>query len=55
MSAKSVKLENVTKQFTDDEGKTMTAVNDVSLHIEKGEFATLLELASDAEKQLHCV
>ncbi|MEK4299655.1 ABC transporter ATP-binding protein [Oceanobacillus sp. FSL W8-0428] len=42
MSAKSVKLENVTKQFTDDEGKTMTAVNDVSLHIEKGEFATLL-------------
>jgi len=42
MNAKSVSIKNITKEFTDDQGNTVKAVNNISLTIEKGEFATLL-------------
>ncbi|WP_280770593.1 ABC transporter ATP-binding protein [Salipaludibacillus daqingensis] len=42
MNSKSVSLKNITKEFTDDQGNKVKAVNDVNLTIEKGEFATLL-------------
>ncbi|MFC3852923.1 ABC transporter ATP-binding protein [Salinispirillum marinum] len=42
MSAKSVHLNMVTKEFKDDQGKTSTAVSQVNLKVEPGEFVTLL-------------
>ena len=35
-------LKNIVKQFDDGSGQTVTAVNDLSLTIKKGEFVTLL-------------
>ncbi|TSB48496.1 ABC transporter ATP-binding protein [Alkalicoccobacillus porphyridii] len=40
--AKSVKLENVTKTFTDDQRKSTHAVDHINLHIKEGQFTTLL-------------
>ena len=37
-----LRLEHVTKQFHDGQGAVVTAVDDVSLTIRKGEFVTLL-------------
>ena len=42
MNAKQVDIHNIVKQFTDDEGNTVNAVDDISLTIKEGEFATLL-------------
>ncbi|MCK0470118.1 ABC transporter ATP-binding protein [Halalkalibacter sp. APA_J-10(15)] len=42
MNAKEVSIKNITKEFTDDQGNKVKAVHNVSLTIEKGEFATLL-------------
>ncbi|KAJ48910.1 iron(III) transport system ATP-binding protein [Clostridium tetanomorphum] len=42
MSSKFVKLENITKIYKGNEGKTFTAVDNVSVKIEPGEFVTLL-------------
>ncbi|GIN05890.1 ABC transporter ATP-binding protein [Shouchella clausii] len=42
MRAKSVTLENVTKEFVDAEGNKMRAVDNVSLQIKEGQFITLL-------------
>lgn len=37
-----IRLEGVTKRFVDDHGQTVTAVDDVSLTVEPGEFLVLL-------------
>lgn len=42
MTAQPVHLDMVTKEFVDDQGKRSTAVSNVNLNIELGEFVTLL-------------
>jgi len=42
MSEGYLVLDHITKRFEDGRGSTVTAVDDISLTIEKGEFVTLL-------------
>lgn len=42
MKSRTVTLNNVCKSFVDDSGSSFQAVTDVNLHIEAGEFVTLL-------------
>lgn len=42
MSSSYLVLEHITKRFEDGRGSVVTAVDDISLTIEKGEFVTLL-------------